>query len=66
MLALVQDGNLPGGTVLEVGKKSRRVVPLLENPGPPKAPGLTVSGIDKGAEEVYEWLAEPNWGVAKL
>lgn len=66
MLACLEDDDLPGGTVLEVGHNSRRKVPLRNNPGPAKAPGLTVSDAQTGINEVLGWLAEPDWGKAKL
>ncbi|KAF1355073.1 putative short chain dehydrogenase/ reductase [Delphinella strobiligena] len=66
MLACLEDDDLPGGTVLEVGHNSRRKVPLRNNPGPAKAPGLTISDTQTGINEVLGWLAEPNWGKAKL
>lgn len=65
MLALVEDDEYPGGTVLEVGAKSRRKIPLLNNPGPANTPGLTASGEATGVKEVFGWLAEPGWGIAE-
>ena len=64
MLACVQDDDLPGGTVLEVGLGSRRKVPLHNNPGPSAAPGLVISDFSWGTQEVFEQLAGPNWRKA--
>lgn len=61
MLACIQNDDLPGGTVLEVGHNSRRKIPLLNNPGPARSPGLTVSHNPKGISEVFHWLA--SWSV---
>lgn len=66
MLDCAQDDDLPGGTVLEVGHGNRRKVPLHDNPGPSNAPGLTTSEANVGGKEVFDWLAGPQWGRAKL
>ncbi|KAL1302252.1 hypothetical protein AAFC00_002674 [Neodothiora populina] len=66
MLACIVDEDLPGGTILEVGKNHRRKVPLHNNPGPPNAPGLTVSDIQSGIDEVSRWLSRPGWGRSML
>lgn len=62
MLSCVEDDDVPGGTVLEVGHGNRRKVPLLNNPGPPNKPGLTLESVETGVKEVFDWLAEPGWG----
>ncbi|KAJ9626376.1 hypothetical protein H2203_004008 [Taxawa tesnikishii (nom. ined.)] len=65
MLRLVVDDECPGGTVLEVGHKQTRKVPLFNNPGP-SGTGNTVSGIGKAFEEVYGWLGQEGWGKDSL
>ncbi|GAB7355208.1 hypothetical protein MBLNU459_g5762t1 [Dothideomycetes sp. NU459] len=64
MLDLVEDGDLPGGTILEIGKNSRRVVPQFNNPGP-KGSGLNAGGLSVASAEVQGWLDEEEWGRAK-
>lgn len=64
MLDLAQDATLPGGTILEVGKESRRVVPLFNNPGP-QGPGLSASNHGVADDEIHGWLREDGWGKGK-
>jgi 3-hydroxybutyrate dehydrogenase len=61
MLALSEDEDMIGGTVLEVGRKQTRRVPLFNNPGPSGA-GHTASGMPLAVEEVFGTLEKEGWG----
>ena len=61
MVKLMEDDELVGGTILEVGASSQRIVPLLNNPGP-KGEGHTASNNSLMVEEVYKWLGTEDWG----
>ncbi|KAI4727871.1 NAD(P)-binding protein [Aureobasidium sp. EXF-10728] len=61
MLRLVEDENMVGGTVLEVGHEVSRVVPMFNNPGP-RGKATSVVGNVGLMEEVYDTLAEGGWG----
>ncbi|KAF2398046.1 NAD-dependent 15-hydroxyprostaglandin dehydrogenase [Trichodelitschia bisporula] len=60
MMRLLEDDDLPGGTILEVTKEPR-VVPAWNNPGP-KPEHTTISTMDVVMDEVYNELAKPGWG----
>lgn len=65
MLRCVEDEKLPGGTILEVGKDSMRVVGYLNDPGPSMDPkdGLNVRNDHKGHAMIWKWLADRGiWG----
>jgi short-subunit dehydrogenase involved in D-alanine esterification of teichoic acids len=62
MVRCLEEPELGGGTVLEVGHKQTREVKQLNDPGPSGA-GHTVSNISSKYEEVYGWLGENGWGV---
>lgn len=62
MLDLVLKEEYVGGTVLEVGKDHARKVENINDPGPPRKPGFTVSNRGKGREEVWGRLATAGWG----
>lgn len=62
MLQCVEEEELVGGTVLEVGKGQTRVVAQFNDPGP-SGSGNTVGNIEKGYEEVYGWLEAEGWGL---
>lgn len=62
MIRLLEDQELGGGTVLEVGKGQTRKVAQVNDPGPSGA-GHTVSNLVSGYGEVYGWLGEEGWGV---
>lgn len=64
MLRCLVEGELPGGTVLEVGKGQTREVGALNDPGP-SGSGHTVSNIVATYEEVYGMLEGGEWGVVK-
>ena len=61
MLLIAENEDMKGGTILEVGHQQTRTVPLFNNPGPSGA-GLSVSGMSTVTEEVFDWLAEEEWG----
>lgn len=61
MLKCLEDPELGGGTILEVGAKQTRRVNQLNDPGP-SGPGHTVSRLKDNYREVYGWLAEEGWG----
>lgn len=64
MLRCLVDEDLPGGTVLEVGKGQTREVMALNDPGP-SGSGHTVSNLVGKYEEVYGLLEAEGWGVVK-
>jgi NAD(P)-dependent dehydrogenase (short-subunit alcohol dehydrogenase family) len=64
MLRCLEDRELAGGKIMEVGAGQTRMVEALNDPGP-SGKGHTVSNIQQRYEEVYEWLGEEGWGVAK-
>ncbi|OCK79456.1 NAD(P)-binding protein [Lepidopterella palustris CBS 459.81] len=65
MLRLLEDPEMGGGTILEVGAKQTRKVAMFNDPGPSGA-GHTVSNMSNQFEEVLEWLGEDGWGYVKL
>lgn len=64
MLKCLVDEDLPGGSILEVGKDQTRKVEALNDPGP-SGPGHTASNLLEKYEEVYGLLETEDWGVAK-
>jgi NAD(P)-dependent dehydrogenase (short-subunit alcohol dehydrogenase family) len=64
MLRCMEDPELGGGVVLEVGKDQTRKVAMLNDPGP-SGKGFAVSNIEIGYQEVFGWLAEDGWGQTK-
>ncbi|KAG2161427.1 hypothetical protein VTO58DRAFT_110111 [Aureobasidium pullulans] len=61
MLKLVEDEDMVGGTILEVGHEQTRIVPMLNNPGP-KGAAISVSGTPGLIDGVFESLSEEGWG----
>lgn len=61
MVKCLEDPELGGGTIVEVGAKQTRLVKQLNDPGPSGA-GHTVTNIYEKYEEVYGWLGESGWG----
>ncbi|KAF2492961.1 short chain dehydrogenase [Lophium mytilinum] len=61
MLRCMEDPEMGGGTVLEVGKDQTRRVAMLNDPGP-KGDGNRVSKMKVGMDEVFEWLGQDGWG----
>ncbi|KAK5123757.1 hypothetical protein LTR85_002393 [Meristemomyces frigidus] len=64
MLRCCEDKTVVGGWVLEVTKGKTRNVGWRDDPGP-TGPGATASNVASTTAEVYQWLSEPGWGVAK-
>ncbi|KAF2015618.1 NAD(P)-binding protein [Aaosphaeria arxii CBS 175.79] len=64
MLRCVEDEDMAGGTILEVGARQTRKVQQLNDPGP-SGPGHTVANLEASYEEVFEWLGEEGWGTRK-
>lgn len=63
MLKLLEDPELVGGTVLEVGQSHQRVVPMFNNPGPGvDSAGVRSSNAQIAISEVHEKLATKGWG----
>jgi hypothetical protein len=66
MVRLIQDEEFVGGTVLEVGKGSTRVVHAYNDPGPDMSPGkgLITGNASKGDDMVRGWLNDKSiWGA---
>ncbi|KAL6711585.1 hypothetical protein ACN47E_004519 [Coniothyrium glycines] len=62
MLRCVEEDDLVGGTILEVGKGQTRRVEAVNDPGP-SGRGHTVSRLEEGYDEVFGWLEEEGWGL---
>lgn len=63
MLRCVESDDVVGGWVLEVLKGTTRNVGWQNERGP-QGPGSTASNSAANVAEVYDWLAQPGWGVA--
>ncbi|KAI4635554.1 uncharacterized protein J4E87_000506 [Alternaria ethzedia] len=61
MLRCLEETDLGGGTILEVGAKQTRLVEAYNDPGPSGA-GHTVSNLEEQYKEVYGWLNQDGWG----
>jgi len=61
MVRLMEDQDLVGGTILEVGKGSTRVVPPFMNPGP-AGEGMSAENAGILVEEAYAQLGTKGWG----
>ncbi|OCL14952.1 NAD(P)-binding protein [Glonium stellatum] len=61
MLRCLEDPEMVGGTILEVGAGQTRKVAMLNDPGP-SGPGHTVSNIGANYANVFELLNEDGWG----
>jgi hypothetical protein len=61
----LEEPDLGGGTVLEVGAKQTRKVEQLNDPGP-SGPGHTASNSQESHKQVFGWLKENGWGKSKL
>ena len=61
MLKCLEEPELGGGTILEVGAKQTRVVGQFNDPGPSGA-GHTVSRLEEGYEDVYRMVKQGGWG----
>ncbi|KAL5407290.1 hypothetical protein PMIN03_007272 [Paraphaeosphaeria minitans] len=64
MVRCLEEGELGGGTVLEVGAGQTRRVEQFGDPGP-NGKGHTVSNLERSYEEVFGWLGAKGWGRAK-
>jgi len=64
MLRCCEDDSVVGGYVMEVLKGQTRNVNWRNDPGP-TGPGASAGNRATMAAEVFEWLGEPGWGVAK-
>ncbi|KAF2124218.1 putative short chain dehydrogenase/ reductase [Dothidotthia symphoricarpi CBS 119687] len=64
MVRCLEESDLGGGTILEVGATQTRLVEALNDPGPSGA-GHTASNLQEQYNEVYDWLGDGNWGVGK-
>ncbi|KAE9994815.1 hypothetical protein Vi05172_g6147 [Venturia inaequalis] len=63
MLRLLEDPELVGGTVLEVGHSHQRVVPMFNNPGPgADVAGFRSSNMHIAIAEAHEKMATKGWG----
>lgn len=65
MVRLLEDEELGGGTVLEVGRGQTRRVEALMDEGP-KGKGHTVSRLEEMYGEVFGWLGGEGWVKARL
>lgn len=63
MVRCLEDPEMGGGTILEVGAGQTRKVAMLNDPGP-SSPGA--SNIRAHYAQVFEWLGEDGWGQMKL
>jgi len=61
MVKCLEDPEMGGGTILEVGAGQTRKVAMLNDPGP-SGPGHRVSNISASYGEVFEWLGDDGWG----
>ncbi|KAF2868218.1 hypothetical protein BDV95DRAFT_160350 [Massariosphaeria phaeospora] len=64
MLRCLEDPEMGGGTILEVGARQTRRVEQFNDPGP-SGPGHTVSKVKEGYAEVHEWLGAEGWGCRR-
>jgi hypothetical protein len=60
MVELVESDEYVGGTILEVGHGHRRVVPLLNNPGP-SGVGHSVSNAADSIDDIRNKLRGKAW-----
>lgn len=61
MVKLMEEPELPGGTIYEMGAGCARVVPPFMNPGP-QGEGHRVSNGGEVVADVYTALGQPHWG----
>lgn len=64
MLRCLEDDELDGGTILEVGKGQTRRVEAFNDPGP-RGAGHTVSRLEEWRSEVFGWLGGEGWNVGE-
>lgn len=61
MVKLMEDPELPGGTIYEIGAGCARVVPPF-GAEPPRGEGLRLSNGAQIIDDVYSFLGQPHWG----
>lgn len=66
MLRCVEDPELPGGTILEIGHECTRKVEAFNDPGPMGRPGMLSSNHKEKVEETFGYLAKEGWGKQGL
>ncbi|KAH8726528.1 hypothetical protein GQ44DRAFT_771291 [Phaeosphaeriaceae sp. PMI808] len=64
MLRCLEEAELGGGRIVEVGAKQTRLVEALNDPGP-SGPGHTASNLKQQYGEIYGWLGHEGWGVGR-
>jgi hypothetical protein len=64
MLRLLEDDELVGGTILEVGKNISRIVPAMMNPGP-QGTGHNASKIKDATADILATLSKEGLGKGK-
>lgn len=64
MRRCLEDADVGGGKIVEVGAGQTRFVEALMDPGP-SGRGHTVSKGLQAYEQVYGWVGEEGWGVGK-
>ncbi|KAF2748088.1 NAD(P)-binding protein [Sporormia fimetaria CBS 119925] len=64
MVRCLEEADLGGGTILEIGAKATRKVAQLNDPGPSGA-GFTATNIADEYAKVYSWLGAEAWSAAK-
>nr|POF07212.1 15-hydroxyprostaglandin dehydrogenase [nad(+)] [Quercus suber] len=62
MLRCLIDEDIKGGSVMEILKGTFRNVDWKGDPGP-QGPGANVSSAQILNDEVFQWLAQPGWGL---
>jgi hypothetical protein len=66
MLRCMESGELPGGTILEIGAGVTRKVEAFNDPGPFERPGMSASNTQTTVDEVFEWLRQEGWGKPEM
>ena len=61
MVRCLEESDLGGGVILEVGAKQTRKVAAFNDPGP-SGPGHSVAHLEDGVEEAFGWLGVEGWG----
>ncbi|KAI1498604.1 short-chain dehydrogenase [Biscogniauxia marginata] len=67
MLRCVEDTEIPGGSIMEVGKDNSRLVQVYNDPGPSMDPakGLVSRNTQKGTDVIMEWLRDEKiWSLS--
>jgi len=61
MVRCLEEDDLGGGTILEVGARQTRKVAVFNDPGP-SGPGHSASRLKENSSEVFGWLGKEGWG----